>query len=70
MLIYSKPWNLLRTSWPKARHRGQSLMFPNPCFVGDGVRLTVTPVGDGRFAVEAVRPSDEAVLLTGEIETQ
>ncbi len=69
MLIYSKLWNLLRTGWPEARHRGQSLMFPNPCFVGDRVRLTVTPAGDGRFTVEAVRPADEAVLLTGETET-
>ncbi len=69
MLIYSKLWNLLRATWPNERHQGQSMMFPNPCFVGDRVRLSVEPAGDGRFAIEAVRLSDEAVLLTGETET-
>ncbi len=70
MLIYSKLWSLLRQHWPDARHKSQTLMFPNPCFVGDKVRLSVTPEGHGRFAVEAVRLTDEAVLLIGETETQ
>lgn len=66
MLIYGKLWGLLTSAHPDCRHVGQTLMFPNPCFVGDRVRLTVRRVDHGTFAIEAMRPSDEAVLLTGE----
>lgn len=66
MLIYGKLWALLTAAHPDCRHAGQSLMFPNPCFVGDRVQLTVRRVDAATFAIEARRLSDEAVLLTGE----
>lgn len=66
MLIYSRLWGLLISAYPDCRHAVQSLMFPNPCFVGDRVRLEVRRLDDRTFAIEATRLSDDAVLLTGE----
>jgi acyl dehydratase len=66
MLIYAKLWGLLKSAHPEARHTGQTLMFPNPCFVGDRVRLDVRSTAPETFTVEATRLSDNAVLLTGE----
>lgn len=66
MLIYGKLWGLLTAAFPDGRHAGQTLMFPNPCFVGDRVRLDVRRIDTTTFGVEATRLSDKAVLLTGE----
>ncbi len=68
MLIYGKLWGLLKSTYPDCRPSGQTLMFPNPCFVGDRVRLDVRRESDTTFAIRATRISDEAVLLTGEAE--
>lgn len=69
VLLYTRLWSLLRENWPTARHRSQTLMFPNPCLVGDRVRLSVAPLENGRFSVSATRVSDGAMVLTGETET-
>jgi len=68
MLIYARLWGLLRSAYPDLNHKSQALMFPNPCFVGDRVLLSVRSVAPGLFAMEATRPADGAVLLTGETE--
>lgn len=65
MLIYGKLWGLLTATYPDCRHVDQTLMFPNPCFVGDRVRLEVRRIDASTFGVEATRLSDDAVLLTG-----
>lgn len=66
MLIYSRLWGLLRNALPEARQESQQLMFPNPCFAGELVDLTVDEIGEDCFAVRAVRRHDGAELLVGE----
>lgn len=68
MLIYAKLWGLMVRHWPGARHGIQRLMFPNPCYAGEEVELSVGEVRTGRLEVVAKRVSDGAELLTGETE--
>ena len=68
MLIYSKLWALLRELQPGARQRNQTMMFPNPCYTGEPVELTVSETKPELFSVRAVRQSDGAELLVGETE--
>lgn len=68
MLIYSKLWAMLCTSLPGVRQAHQTMMFPNPCFTGEPVELTVEEIGTRRFAMKALRQADGAELLVGETE--
>lgn len=70
MLIYAKLWMMIRELRPGVRQVGQTLMFPNPCFVGDDIRLSVTATGPAQFEVRAIRHSDSAVCLSGETRVQ
>jgi acyl dehydratase len=66
MLIYAKLWGLLRAARPGLRPASQTLMFPNACYAGETVRLSVEEVAPNRFAVRAARIADGAEVLTGE----
>ncbi len=66
MLIYSKLWGLLKKARPGVRQTGQQMMFPNPCFTGEPVDLSIEEITPGRFKVRAVRRADGAELLVGE----
>ncbi|MCR8724703.1 MaoC family dehydratase [Frigidibacter sp. ROC022] len=68
MLIYSRLWSLLGSACPGLRQLRQELMFPNPCYAGDPVQLSVESLAPGRYAMRAARKSDGAELLLGETE--
>ncbi|MGH1414369.1 MAG: MaoC/PaaZ C-terminal domain-containing protein [Pelagimonas sp.] len=68
MLIYSKLWGLICAQHPGAQSVRQAMMFPNPCFTGEEVRLEVTGDIPGAVAMRAVRIMDEAELFVGEAE--
>ena len=68
MLIYAKLWAMVREAAPGRRQVSQTLMFPNPCYAGEPVRLIVRAAGEGRFAVAAARIADGAECLVGETE--
>ena len=68
MLIYTKLWGLLIAAHPEITQTGQSMMFPNPCYTGEPVELTVSGQCPGTLLVRAVRSADGAELLIGETE--
>jgi acyl dehydratase len=68
MLIYSRLWGLLVAAHPGLRQLSQSIMFPNPCFAGEEVALSVTEIEPGRLRMVAFRLADDAELLVGEAE--
>ncbi|MCP4385634.1 MAG: hydratase [Hyphomicrobiales bacterium] len=68
MLIYSKLWALLQSAVPDARQTSQTMMFPNPCFVGDTVDLMIEELSAKTFALRAVRRTDGAEFLVGKAE--
>ncbi len=69
MLIYAKLWALLGRIRPGARHRFQSLMFPNPTFADEPVVLEIKETPDGHLAVVAMRKADRVIVLQGQAET-
>jgi len=68
MLIYAKLWGLVQREHPGTRQVSQTMMFPNPCFAGEEVALTVTQTAPGLLAMRAARVADGAELLVGEAE--
>ena len=68
MLLYSKLWGLLMAARPETRQISQSMMFPNPCFTGEEVELTVAGEAPGLIEVRAARVADGAELLVGHAE--
>jgi len=68
MLIYTKLWGGLTASYPEIKQTGQSMMFPNPCYTGEPVELTISGEFPGTVSVRAVRAADGAELLVGETE--
>lgn len=70
MLIYSKLWGQIAGAHPGMRQVRQTMMFPNPTFVGDQVALSVTGDAPGHLQVRARRVSDGAELLVGEAEVE
>ena len=68
MLIYSKLWGLVRAAHPDLQQVGQTMMFPNPCYTGEEVDLSVTQTAPGRLRMVACRVADGAELLVGETE--
>jgi len=68
MLVYSKLWGLLVAAQPGLRQVGQTMMFPNPCYTGEEVGLSVTETEPGRLRMVAWRLADGAELLVGETE--
>lgn len=70
MLLYAKLWGMIRRARPGARHVSQNMMFPNPCFAGQGVVLTVTGSLPGTVRMVAVRQDDGVELFVGEAEVE
>ena len=66
MLIYSKLWGLLREARPEAAQKTQTMMFPNPTFVGDEIELTVLETAPGVLKMRAAKVADDAEVLIGE----
>lgn len=53
MLIWAQLAALLAAAAPGTRVLHHALMFPNPAYADDPVTLTVTPLGDGRWRLQA-----------------
>ena len=68
MLIYTKLWSLLTGHHPQIVQSGQSMMFPNPCYTGEPVDLSVSGECPGTLTVRASRAVDGAELLVGQTE--
>lgn len=68
MLIYSRLWALLREAFPALKQESQTMMFPNPAYAGEPVRLTAERLDGDRWSLRAVRVADGAELLVGEAE--
>jgi len=64
MLIYSKIWDILQTLAPGAL-RAQAMMFPNPAYAGERLKLVVRTTGPGEFSLMATRAADGAVVFEG-----
>lgn len=65
MLLYSRLWAMVRATWPGRAQDVQTLMFPNPSFAGEPLRLFIVPGDDGSIAMRIVRLADGAVTLEG-----
>jgi acyl dehydratase len=71
MLIYARLWAMLREERPMARPELHMLVFPNPCYAGEEVRLEVTQEEEGApVFLRAIRAIDDSELLIGELEVQ
>lgn len=68
MLIYSKLWGMIQRAHPGARQIRQQMMFPNPSFTGETVRLQVKGTIPGTVTMLAIRDADGAELFLGEAE--
>tara|TARA_R110002020_G_scaffold18929_9_gene65352 strand:+ start:608 stop:964 length:357 start_codon:yes stop_codon:yes gene_type:complete len=68
MLIYTKLWGLVTRAHPEVTQMSQTMMFPNPCYTGEKVALTVSGDCPGTLTVRALRAADGAELLVGAME--
>ena len=68
MFLYARLWGLVTEARSGTRQVSQSMMFPNPCYAGEPLKLTVEGDAPGRIAMRAVRRTDGAVLFAGEAE--
>ncbi|MDW4499203.1 MaoC/PaaZ C-terminal domain-containing protein [Sulfitobacter sp. D35] len=68
MLIYTKLWGMVRAARPESVALRQAMMFPNPTYAGEDVRLVVKGNLPGTVKMKAIRASDEAELFLGEAE--
>ncbi len=65
MLIYSKLWAMIMAARPDAVQTSQSMMFPNPSFTGETLRLSVVEVAENEFEIKATRIADGAETFVG-----
>lgn len=70
MLLYAALWALIRRHYPDAVQETQDLMFPEPTYAGDAMRLEISvldsPAPDVReLAVRVVGEADGRVTLDG-----
>ena len=71
MLLYARLWAMLREARSMARPELHMLVFPNPCYAGEEVRLEVRQEAEGApIVLRAVRAIDESELMIGELEVQ
>lgn len=67
MLLYSRVWALLRQTYPGRSFAAQTLMFPNPAFADEPLRLALRPgPAPDLIAVTVTRQADDAVVLQGD----
>lgn len=64
MLIYARLWALLREAAPQSRLLSQSMMFPNPAFADEPLRLRIDRDGDA-ILLTARRVGDGALCFDG-----
>ncbi|MEI2386569.1 MaoC/PaaZ C-terminal domain-containing protein [Breoghania sp. JC706] len=65
MLLYSRVHALISNAFPGRRHRMQTLMFPNPAYAGEVLRITVAQGNGGVMDVVVERACDGAIVLQG-----
>ncbi|MFP4326511.1 MAG: MaoC family dehydratase [Paracoccaceae bacterium] len=71
MLIYARLWAMLREERPMERPELHMLVFPNPCYAGEPLRLDVRQEDpDTRILLRAIRKADDAEVMIGELEVQ
>ena len=71
MLLYARLWAMLREARPMARPELHMLVFPNPCYAGEEVRLEIRQEDPGaRIVMRAIRRHDDSELMIGELEVQ
>src|SRR3546814_11650552 len=74
MLLYTVLGGMVQRLYPGARQAGQALMFPNPAYAGEPLRLEVTEIaalGDTHRLTTRVRHiADGAVPLDGDTTIQ
>ncbi len=73
MMLYAHLWALVVRSFPGARHVSQSLVFPNPAFAGESLRLEIAVASDpasGRCHLNALalRAGDGSPVCEGIVE--
>lgn len=67
MLLYSRVWALMRATFPGRGFAAQSLMFPNPAFADEPLRIALTAgAAPDSVAVAVTRAADGAVVLQGD----
>jgi len=64
MLIYARLWAMLCAARPGHRHLLQEMMFPNPSYAGEALRLVLEQDGDS-VVMRAERVADGAVGFQG-----
>jgi len=65
MLLYTRVWAAIRRTWPDRAMRAQTLMFPNPSFAGEALRIELSARAPHVVTVSVAR-ADGAVGLSGE----
>ena len=65
MLLYSRVHALISNAFPGRRHQMQTLMFPNPAYAGEALRITIAEGQDGGLDVAVARACDGAIVLQG-----
>jgi 3-hydroxybutyryl-CoA dehydratase len=73
MMLYAHLWALIGSHFPGARHLSQSLVFPNPAFAGEPLRMEIEVVsypaaGLCRLLTHVRRDGSGARVCEGEVE--
>lgn len=69
MLLYTKLWGMVQRHRPDLTLRAQSIMFPNPAYAGEPLRLRVQEGPSGTLTMTAERLQDGALCFQGTGET-
>ncbi|MCB1362083.1 MAG: MaoC family dehydratase [Rhodobacteraceae bacterium] len=64
MLLYSRLWAMLRAAYPAQQAQVTEMMFPNPAFAGEPLRLTLEDRGES-IDMRAARVADGAPCFQG-----
>ena len=67
MLIYSRVWAELARHFPEKRHRAQAMMFPNPAYAGEALRIEIVPdrAEPALLSIRVVRVDDREPVFVG-----
>ncbi|MQY42722.1 hydratase [Epibacterium sp. SM1969] len=68
MLIYTKLWGMLKRHDASITQISQNMMFPNPSYAGEELRLQIKQDQVGRLNMLVTRVADGADCLIGEAE--
>lgn len=64
MLIYARLWAMLGAAWPGRAARTTTMMFPNPAYAGEALRLRIQETPEG-LVLTARRQADGALCFDG-----